>query len=101
MRSCTRTNVCGVVENSFATTCCAVVLVLVLNIFFTKHVLGQGAGFGAQAVGGISVDTDGIVRTINPEALASIAAQRKRILSENPPQTGRRCELQKVSLINL
>lgn len=98
MRSCTRTNVFGVFENSFATTCCAVVLVVVLNIFFTKHVFGQGAGFGAQAVGGISVDTDGIVRTINPQALESIAAQRKKILSENPPQTGRRCELQKVSL---
>ena len=82
MRSCTRTNVFGVFENSFATTCCAVVLVVVLNIFFTKHVFGQGAGFGAQAVGGISVDTDGIVRTINPQALESIAAQRKKILSE-------------------
>ena len=96
MRSCTRRNVFTVFENSLATTCCALVLVVVLNLFFTKHVFGQG--FGAQAVGGISVDTDGIVRAINPQALASIAAQRKKILSENPPKTGQRCELQKVSL---
>jgi len=91
-------NVSTIFENNFTTTCCAVVLVVVLNVFFTKHVFGQGAGFGAQAVGGISVDTDGIVRSVNPQALASIAAQRKKILRENPPQTGRRCELQKVSL---
>jgi len=91
-------NVSTIFENNFTTTCCAVVLVVVLNVFFTKHVFGQGAGFGAQAVGGISVDTDGIVRSVNPQALASIAAQRKKILHENPPQTGRRCELQKVSL---
>ena len=97
MRSCTRTNVVSVFENSCATTCCVVVLVVVLNIFFTKHVFGQ-AGFGAQAVGGISVDPNGIVRMIEPQALTSIAAQRKKILNENPPQTGRRCELQKVSL---
>jgi len=91
-------NVSTIFENNFTTTCCAVVLVVVLNVFFTKHVFGQGAGFGAQAVGGISVDTDGIVRSVNPQALASIAAQRKKNLRENPPQTGRRCELQKVSL---
>ena len=78
MRSCTRMNFFTVFENSFATTCCAVVLVVVLNVFFTKNVFGQGGGFGAQAVGGISVDTDGIVRAINPQALASIAAQRKK-----------------------
>ncbi|MEO2000113.1 MAG: hypothetical protein ABGW75_00705, partial [Pirellulales bacterium] len=80
MRSCTRMNVSTIFENNFTTTCCAVVLVVVLNVFFTKHVFGQGAGFGAQAVGGISVDTDGIVRSVNPQALASIAAQRKKIL---------------------
>ena len=98
MRSCTRINFFTVFENSFATKCCSLVLFVVLNVFLTDRVFGQGAGFGAQAVGGISVDTDGIVRAINPQALASVAAQRKKILSENPPQTGQRSELQKVSL---
>ena len=89
-----------VFENSFATTCCAVVLFAVLNVFLTDHVFGQfaGGGLGAQAVGGISVDADGIVRTIEPQALESIAAQRKKILQENPPQIGQRSDLQKVSL---
>ena len=100
MRSCTRTKFFTVFENSFATTCCAAVLFVVLNGFLTDRVFGQfaGGGLGAQAVGGISVDTDGIVRTIEPRALVSIAAQRKKILRENPPQTGRRSDLQKVSL---
>ncbi len=100
MRSCTRRNVFTVFENSFATTCCAAVLFVVLNGFLTDPVFGQfaGGGLGAQAVGGISVDTDGIVRTIEPRALVSIAAQRKKILRENPPQTGQRSDLQKVSL---
>ena len=98
MRSCRRMNVFTVFKNGFATGCSALALVVVLNGFFPDHVFGQGGGFGAQAVGGISVDPNGIVRTIDPQTLTSIAAQRKKILRENPPQTGRRCELQKVSL---
>ena len=64
MRSCTRINFFTVFENSFATKCCSLVLFVVLNVFLTDRVFGQGAGFGAQAVGGISVDTDGIVKEI-------------------------------------
>ena len=98
MRSCTRRNIFTVFENSLATTCCALVLVVALNLFSNVRVFGQMGGLGAQAVGGISVDANGIVRTIDPQALESIADQRKKILRENPIQTGRRCELQKVSL---
>ena len=100
MHSCTRTNIFTVFKNRFATGGCALVLVVILNGFVPDHVFGQfaGGGLGAQAVGGISVDPNGIVRAIEPQVLESIAAQRKKILRENPPKTGQRCELQKVSL---
>ena len=99
MHSWTQRNATAVLRNSFATACCVAVLFVTGNSFFTEQAFGQGGGgLGAQAVGGISVDTDGIVRTLEPGSLASIAAQRRKILEENPPQTGRRCELQKVSL---
>ena len=98
MRICTQRNVLLALRNSFATTCCVAVLCVAGNSFFTEQAFGQGGGFGAQAVGGISVDTNGIVRTIEPGSLASIATQRRKILQENPPETGRRRELQKVSL---
>ena len=43
---------------------------------------GQMGGFGNQAVGGISVDADGIVRSLEPKALESLAAERTRALAE-------------------
>ena len=76
MHSWTQRNVPTVLRNSFATACCAAVLFVIGNTFFIEQAFGQGGGgFGAQAVGGISVDTNGIVRTIEPGSLASIAAR--------------------------
>ncbi|MFM7208032.1 MAG: hypothetical protein ACKO4T_15330, partial [Planctomycetaceae bacterium] len=43
---------------------------------------GQMGGFGFRgAVGGISVDADGIVRTLEPRALESLAAERTQALA--------------------
>ncbi|MFM7207503.1 MAG: class I SAM-dependent RNA methyltransferase, partial [Planctomycetaceae bacterium] len=43
---------------------------------------GQFGGFGFRgAVGGISVDADGIVRTLEPRALESLAAERTQALA--------------------
>jgi hypothetical protein len=43
---------------------------------------GFGGGFGNQAVGGISVDADGIVRTLDPRAVESLAAERTKAIAE-------------------
>ncbi|MFM8735330.1 MAG: DUF1598 domain-containing protein [Pirellulales bacterium] len=40
-----------------------------------------GGGFGQQAVGGISVDAGGIVRTLEPGAVESLAAERAEALA--------------------
>jgi hypothetical protein len=57
---------------------------------------GQG-GFGNQAVGGISVDADGIVRTLEPKALESLAAERTRALAD-AGWSGKASESRTVSL---
>ena len=60
----------------------AACLVPMLAALGSAHVcLGQ-MGFGNQAVGGISVDADGIVRSLEPQALESLAAERTRALSD-------------------
>ncbi len=43
---------------------------------------GGGFGFGGQAVGGISVDADGIVGNLEPGALESLAAERAKALAD-------------------
>ncbi len=55
---------------------------------------GGGFGFG-QAVGGISIDADGIVRNLDPAALESLAAERREALGDD---TGVAGDLRKVSL---
>lgn len=62
------------------TACLVSVLAAVVQ---ANHCLGQfGGGFGSQAVGGISVDADGIVRSLEPQALESLAAERSRALAD-------------------
>lgn len=43
--------------------------------------MGGMGGFGGQAVGGISIDADGIVRNIDPKALESLARERREALA--------------------
>lgn len=59
--------------------------------------MGGGFGFG-QAVGGISIDTAGIVRNLEPGALESLAKQRREALAKVGGQTGAASTLRKVSL---
>ncbi|MBM4023721.1 MAG: DUF1598 domain-containing protein, partial [Planctomycetes bacterium] len=54
-----------------------------------------GFGFGAQAVGGIAVDAQGIVRNLDPRAREELAVERRRILGD---EAGAACELRKISL---
>jgi hypothetical protein len=55
-------------------------------------------GFGIQAVGGISIDAEGIVRNLDPAALESLAAERRAALGD---ETGTAGELRKVSLARI
>jgi len=54
-----------------------------------------GGGFGNQAVGGISIDAEGIVRNLDPAALELLATERRAALGD---ETGTAGELRKVSL---
>jgi hypothetical protein len=55
-----------------------------------------GMGFGGQ-VGGIAVDADGIVRTLDAAAQESLAAERRAALAKNAARSGK-AEFRKVSL---
>jgi hypothetical protein len=75
----------------------AACLVPVLAVLVQSNLcFGQG-GFGNQAVGGISVDADGIVRTLEPKALESLAAERTRALAD-AGWSGKASESRTVSL---
>ena len=60
--------------------------------------IGGGGGLGNQAVGGISVDADGIVRNLDPQALTNLAVTRRQALAGKPLGSNARHDLQKVSL---
>jgi hypothetical protein len=54
---------------------------LLAALLSATNCLGQ-FGFGNQAVGGISVDAAGIVRSLEPQAVESLAAERARALAD-------------------
>jgi hypothetical protein len=56
---------------------------------------GGGGGFGNQAVGGISIDAEGIVRNLEPQAIEALAAERRAVIGDG---LGAPAELRKVSL---
>lgn len=60
----------------------------------------MGFGFG-QAVGGISIDAHGIVRTLEPEASQELAARRREALDKAGFPPGKPAALRKVSLARL
>jgi hypothetical protein len=61
---------------------------------------GGGGGFGFQAVGGISIDTDGIIRSMDAGAVEALAKERRAALADAtlPAKPG---ELRKVSLAKI
>ncbi len=54
-------------------------------------------GFGMRAVGGVSVDTSGIVRNLDPQAVESLATERAKALADGG-WTGKAGEARRVSL---
>ena len=62
---------------------------------------GGGGGLGNQAVGGISIDADGIIQNLDPKVLESLAETRRRALENAPAANKKPCELRKVSLARL
>jgi hypothetical protein len=61
---------------------------------------GGGGNFGFQAVGGISIDPDGIIRTMDAGAVDALARERKAAIAAAalPAKAG---EMRKVSLARL
>ncbi|MFM8496055.1 MAG: DUF1598 domain-containing protein [Planctomycetia bacterium] len=82
---------------SVAVVCAAMVVAAAGS---AKAQMGFG-GFGGQAVGGISVDAHGIVRTLDPEASQELAARRREILAKGAGVAGKPVTLRKVSLARL
>jgi hypothetical protein len=72
-------------------------LAITLGVLAGRPVQAQIGGFGGQAVGGISIDTDGIVRNLEPRALESLAAERTRALAD-AAWNGTAGRMRKVSL---
>lgn len=60
-------------------------------------IMAQGFGGFGQAVGGISIDTSGIVATLDGRALESLAEERRRVLASGGAPAGRN-DFRKVSL---
>jgi hypothetical protein len=61
---------------------------------------GMGMGFGG-AVGGISIDTDGIVRNLDPQAVEALAKERRQALAGATGDRGMPVKLRKVSLAQI
>lgn len=61
----------------------------------------MGGGFGFGAVGGISVDAEGIVRNLDPKAVESLAKERRQALAGTAGVRGQAGVLRKVSLAKI
>lgn len=80
-------------------TCAAWVLAL-QPLAWPTVARGQfGVGFGA--VGGISIDADGIVRNLEPQATTALAEERRRVLRAGGEAAAAPAALRKVSLARL
>jgi hypothetical protein len=62
---------------------------------------GMGMGMGMGAVGGISIDADGIVRNLDPKAIESLAKARREALAGGVGDGGTPAKLRKVSLAKI
>ena len=83
-------------------TAATIVSAILLVVAAAAPAVAQmGMGFGGQAVGGISVDAHGIVRTLEPEASQELAARRRELLAQGAGVGGKPAALRKVSLARL
>lgn len=74
-------------------------VVAVLLAAWSRPVAAQMGGFGfGGAVGGIAIDTDGIIRNLDAKALENLAAERRRVLAGMQPARGKTTATRKVSL---
>jgi len=78
---------------------CAAAAVLSLTGIDAAHAQLGGIGFGA--VGGISINADGIVRNLDPQAVESLAKERRQALAAAAGDPGTPAKLRKVSLAKI
>lgn len=79
---------------------CAVAVLMACRDEAFAQMGGMGMGFGG-AVGGISIDADGIVRNLDPRAVESLAKERRQALAGGPSDRGGTAKLRKVSLAKI
>ncbi len=78
---------------------CAAAAVLALAATDAAH--AQMGGFAIGAVGGISINADGIVRNLDPQAVESLAKERRQALAGAKADLGAPAKLRKVSLAKI
>ncbi|MFM7042321.1 MAG: hypothetical protein ACKO35_09060, partial [Planctomycetaceae bacterium] len=80
-------------------SCASCIAPIMLSILtgWAGPIMAQGFGGFGQAVGGISIDTSGIVATLDGRALESLAEERRRVLASGGAPAGRN-DFRKVSL---
>jgi len=78
----------------------AAACVVALALAAPHDARGQVGGAFGRAVGGISIDADGIVRTLDAAALESLAAERQAALATAGPAAGK-AAVRNVSLARL
>jgi len=93
-RPARRPRLCGRLRNA---ALAGLMAVAALSAVRVHAQFGAGGGFGFQAVGGISIDTDGIIRAMDAGAVDALAKERRAALADAgaAPQPGK---LRKVSL---
>ena len=79
--------------------CAVTVLALAWQDEASAQMGGMGMGMGA--VGGISIDADGIVRNLDPRAVESLAKERRQAFVTGAADRGAAVKLRKVSLAKI
>ena len=75
--------------------------VLLVILFSSNNAWGQG-GFGQrQSVGGVAIDSAGVIRNQEVDNLKELASLRSKLLKEQPGDLKQPTELRKVSLRKL
>jgi hypothetical protein len=81
--------------------CAVTVLALAWQGEARAQMGGMGMGMGMGAVGGISIDADGIVRNLDPRAVESLAKERRQAFATGAADRGAAAKLRKISLAKI